>query len=158
MSGSWNQCDDFSFVRSCIIMLELAIRRMWPWGDAHDQQQYLKLWYSSSDWLVLISPKQMFPTLLHRRHKPYLLTHSSLGRVLMLLIPNTHLNIIVPEMNIPQARLEFYNLHLSSFGKPFCSWLTVFCCKPFPSKFNVLWIQICFSAHHSCTERVSNLL
>ena len=42
LSCSWNQFDNFRFVTWHIIMLDIAIRKwvaMWPWRDAHGQQQ-----------------------------------------------------------------------------------------------------------------------
>ena len=75
------------------------------------------------------------------------------------------------EIEIHQTRLNFSSLQLSSFGEPvptaasaFCSWLTevepnvVFCCcSPSASRFDVLYILRCFSAHHNCTEWLSEL-
>ena len=96
--------DDFCFVTWCIIMLEVAIRKMgtlWPWWYAHGQQQYSnRLWHSSNDWLVLTGPKcakKTFPTPLHHRHQPGLLTQGGLGPWIHAVGDNSDPTICMPQ-------------------------------------------------------------
>lgn len=57
--------------------------KLWPWKDAHGQQQYKKrLWHSSDDKLVMTGPKcakKSFPTPWHHLHQLRLLTQSRFG-------------------------------------------------------------------------------
>ena len=152
---------------------------LWPWMDAHGQQQYSnRLWHSSDDWLVLTGPKCAKKTFPH-----HYTTATSLdcwhkaGWVhgFMLLAPNSdpdHLYAST-EFEIHQTRLSFFQFSTVQFwwAHAHCSLSFLFladrsgtrrmvfcCCSPSASRFDMLVnSEMLFCSPQLLTEWLSEL-
>ncbi len=172
--------EDLSFVKWCIILLEVFIRR-WVHCSHKGMDMAInntrRLWCLNNAQFVLRGPKcakKIFPTPLHHHKQPEPLRQGRMDPCFHVLYAQFwpyHLNPAA-EIETHQTRQRFSNLLLSSFGEPVrivssvsCSSLTgaapgvVFCCwSPSASGFDVLRVQRWYSAYPSCSEWLLELL
>lgn len=136
---------------------------------------HLMLWHSSDNRLVLTGPKWTKKTL--STPVPHPQARSVGTRQVGFMDSGcwcqiqTLPSVCLSRIKIHQSRLCISSFPLSSSDElvptatsAFCFWLTVMepdmifcCCSSSVSRFNMLCIPICFSAHHSCTEWLSEL-